>query len=87
MGDGSVLSRVSSSIAESRRAVSSTCVFGGRVLRSTGKAAWIAGTTLLLLVVPLIFEVDRDQQLQELESQQATLLGGAAQPAAAAAAA
>lgn len=46
-----------------------------KLLRSTGKAAWIAGTTFLILVVPLIIEMDRDQQLNELELQQTSLLG------------
>ncbi|GAV83132.1 hypothetical protein CFOL_v3_26583 [Cephalotus follicularis] len=46
-----------------------------KLIRSTGKAAWIAGTTFLILVVPLIIEMDREQQLNDLELQQASLLG------------
>jgi len=53
-----------------------------KLLRSTGKAAWIAGTTFLVLVVPLIIEMDREQQLNDLELQQQTLLGGPPSPAA-----
>jgi hypothetical protein len=34
------------------------------------------GTTALLLVVPLIFEIDREQQVTEMEAMQ---LGGAPQ--------
>ncbi|KAG8087586.1 hypothetical protein GUJ93_ZPchr0010g7876 [Zizania palustris] len=46
-----------------------------KLLRSTGKAAWIASTTFLVLVVPLIIEMDREQQLTDLEVQQHALLG------------
>ena len=58
---------------------------GGRLLWSTGKAAWIAGTTVLVLIVPLIIEMDREQQMMDMESQQMNVLSGAqgAAPAAA----
>ncbi|KAJ8619930.1 hypothetical protein MRB53_028459 [Persea americana] len=46
-----------------------------KLLWSTGKAAWIAGTTFLVLVVPLIIEMDREQQMNDLEMQLASLLG------------
>ncbi|GMI69874.1 hypothetical protein HRI_000656700 [Hibiscus trionum] len=46
-----------------------------KLLKSTGKAAWLAGTTFLILVVPLIIEMDREQQFNELELQQQNLLG------------
>ncbi|CAK9151381.1 unnamed protein product [Ilex paraguariensis] len=46
-----------------------------RLLKSTGKATWIAGTTFLILALPLIIETGRDEQLIELELQQARLLG------------
>ena len=52
-----------------------TAFVAKKLLRSTGKAAWIAGTTFLVLVVPLIIEMDREQQMNELEMQQASLLG------------
>ncbi|CAI9273183.1 unnamed protein product [Lactuca saligna] len=76
-----VLSRVSSTVSESpivykgKRAASDAGFVVKKLLRSTGKAAWIAGTTFLILVVPLIIEMDREAQLNELELQQASLLG------------
>ncbi|KAK4351662.1 hypothetical protein RND71_030975 [Anisodus tanguticus] len=79
-GDG-IISRVSSSISQSpivyqgKRAASDAAFVAKKLLKSTGKAAWIAGTTFLILVVPLIIEMDRDAQLTELEMQQASLLG------------
>lgn len=41
-----------------------------KLTRSTGKAAWIAVTTFLVLAVPLIIELDREAQLVEFENQQ-----------------
>lgn len=76
-----VISRVSSSVADSpiiyhgKKAAVDTGYVVKRLLKSTGKAAWIAGTVFLVLVVPLIIEMDREQQLNELELQQASLLG------------
>ena len=45
-----------------------------KLFASTGKAAWIVSTTFLVLVVPLIIETDREQQLVELEQQQMGVL-------------
>ena len=76
-----ILSRVSRSVSDSqivRRAkstASDAAFVSKKLLRSTGKAAWIAGTTFLILVVPLIIEMDREQQFNELDMQQASLLG------------
>ncbi|XP_073111489.1 LOW QUALITY PROTEIN: mitochondrial import receptor subunit TOM9-2 [Elaeis guineensis] len=79
-GEG-LLSRVSSSISQSpivyrgKVAASEAATVSKKLLWSTGRAAWIAGTTFLVLVVPLIIEMDREQQMNELEMQQASLLG------------
>ena len=35
----------------------------------TGSAAWVVGTTMLVMVMPLVFEIDREQQSMELEQQ------------------
>ncbi|KAJ4980129.1 hypothetical protein NE237_010909 [Protea cynaroides] len=79
-GNG-ILARVSSTVSKSpivyecNRVASDAAFVTKKLLKSTGKAAWIAGTTFLILVVPLIIEMDREQQLSELELQQASLLG------------
>nr|CAD1837160.1 unnamed protein product [Ananas comosus var. bracteatus] len=76
-GEG-VLGSISRSpiVVRGREAAAEAATVTKKLLRSTGKAAWIAGTTFLVLFVPLIIEMDREQQLNELELQQATLLGG-----------
>ena len=53
-----------------------------RLTRSTGKAAWIAVSSFLVLVVPLIIELDREQQLVEFEAQQLGALTQGGAPAA-----
>lgn len=81
VGNDTVIRRVGSTVRnsavfhKSKRAASNTARFSRKLLWSTGKAAWIAGTSFLVLIVPLIIEMDRDQQMVELESQQAGLLG------------
>jgi import receptor subunit TOM22 len=54
-----------------------------KLLLHTGKAAWIFGTTMIVVALPLIIEMDREQQLMEMENQQMGVLSGGA-PAAAA---
>ncbi|KAH7842614.1 hypothetical protein Vadar_007347 [Vaccinium darrowii] len=76
-----ILTRVSTAVSQSpivnttKQAASDAGYITKRLLKSTGKAAWIVGTTFLILVVPLIIEMDREQQLNELDLQQASLLG------------
>ncbi|MCO5575356.1 hypothetical protein L7F22_029156 [Adiantum nelumboides] len=85
-GNDGVLARVGNSVQQSevfhkgKRAASNTARFSKKLLSSTGKAAWIAGTTFLILVVPLLIEMDREAQLAELEGHQASLLGAPSQP-------
>ncbi|KAK8965560.1 Mitochondrial import receptor subunit TOM9-2 [Platanthera guangdongensis] len=75
--DDSILAKLSQSavVVRGREAASEATTVAKKLLRSTGKAAWIAGTTFLVLVVPLIIEMDREAQMNELEMQQASLLG------------
>ncbi|KAF8068185.1 TOM9-2 [Scenedesmus sp. PABB004] len=41
-----------------------------RLSLSVGKAAWLASTTLLVLLVPLVIEMDREAQLLDMEKEQ-----------------
>ncbi|KAJ8761536.1 hypothetical protein K2173_001671 [Erythroxylum novogranatense] len=62
-------------VSKGKQAAGDAAFVTKKLLRSTGKAAWIAGTTFLILVVPLIIEMDREQQFNDLELQQQSLLG------------
>lgn len=75
--DEGILSNLSQSqiVVRGREAAFEAATVAKKLLRSTGRAAWIAGTTFLVLVVPLIIEMDREAQMNELEMQQASLLG------------
>ncbi|KAG4192356.1 hypothetical protein ERO13_A07G151800v2 [Gossypium hirsutum] len=75
--DPSILTKITSSaiVSRGKQAACDAAFVSKKLLRSTGKAAWIAGTTFLILFVPLIIEMDREQQFNELELQQASLLG------------
>ncbi|KAK7267445.1 hypothetical protein RIF29_20119 [Crotalaria pallida] len=73
----SLITKISRSpiVSRGKQAAGDASFVAKKLLKSTGKAAWIAGTTFLVLVVPLIIEMDREQQYNELELQQASLLG------------
>jgi import receptor subunit TOM22 len=45
-----------------------------RLTKSVGKAAWLASTTLIVLLLPLVIEMDREQQLLEMEKDQMSVL-------------
>uniref|UniRef100_A0A1J3JEU6 Mitochondrial import receptor subunit TOM9-2 n=2 Tax=Noccaea caerulescens TaxID=107243 RepID=A0A1J3JEU6_NOCCA len=76
-GDSNILARISNSeiVSQGRRAAGDVAGVSKKLLWSTGKAAWIAGTTFLILVVPLIIEMDREAQLNEIDLQQSSILG------------
>ena len=82
----SLISRASRNVSQSsivihaKRTASKSIVVSKKLLRSTGKAVWIADTTFLILAVPLIIEMDCDQQLTEIELQNASLFGTAPTP-------
>ena len=48
-----------------------------RLARSFGKALWLTTTTLLVLVLPLVIEMDREQQMVDMEKEQMGVLTGA----------
>ncbi|KAG1655969.1 hypothetical protein FOA52_009396 [Chlamydomonas sp. UWO 241] len=47
-----------------------------KLFASFKKAAWIASTTTLILLVPLIIEMDREAQITEMEKEQMNVLTG-----------
>ena len=55
-------------------AASKSFVWGKKLSFSVGKAAWIAATTALVLLVPLILELDREQQISDMEKEQLSVL-------------
>jgi import receptor subunit TOM22 len=60
------------------RALSTAGYASKKLVNSFKKAAWIASTTMLVLMVPLIIEMDREQQILEMEKQQMDVLTGPA---------
>ncbi|GFQ02594.1 mitochondrial import receptor subunit tom9-1 [Phtheirospermum japonicum] len=79
-GDDGILSRVSDYpiVRQGKSAACDAVYVAKRLMKSTGKAAWIAATTFIVLGIPLIIEMDREAQFAEAELQQAALLGGGA---------
>jgi len=76
-GDSSILAKISNYdiVSQGRRAACDAVYVSKKLLKSTGKAAWIAGTTFLILAVPLILELEQDHRLGEIDFEQASLLG------------
>lgn len=56
------------------KARTQTAYVAKRLALSVGKAAWLASTTFLVLFVPLIIEMDREQGLVEMEKEQMSVL-------------
>ena len=52
------------------------CRGAKKLVLGTGNAAWVLGTTMLVMVMPLVFEIDREQQQIEMETMQG-IQGGA----------
>ncbi|XP_028186421.1 mitochondrial import receptor subunit TOM9-2-like, partial [Glycine soja] len=73
----SVLTNISCSsiVTRGKEAAGDATFVTKKLLRNTGKVTWITDTTFLFLVVPLIVKMDREQQLNDLELQQASFLG------------
>ncbi|KHN21396.1 Mitochondrial import receptor subunit TOM22 like 2 [Glycine soja] len=72
----SVLTNIScSSIVTRGKEAAGDAAFVTKKLLHSGKVTWITDTTFLFLVVPLIVKMDREQQLNDLELQQASFLG------------
>ncbi|TYG98565.1 hypothetical protein ES288_A10G127400v1 [Gossypium darwinii] len=76
----SIVARLTGMSDATKRVAKDAGYVSKKLLKSTGKAAWLAGTTFLILVVPLIIEMDREQQFNELELQHQSLLGSRAAP-------
>ena len=74
MAKGKVVQGKSASGLQDSLATARTAAW--KLLKSTGKAGWITATTCLVLLVPLIIEMDREQQLVEFENQQLGALTG-----------
>ena len=53
---------------------------GKKLLWHTGKAAWVFGTSFLLLVVPLIVQLHREEQMAASEQEQLSVLNSATSP-------
>ncbi|KAF3943420.1 hypothetical protein CMV_030023 [Castanea mollissima] len=70
--ESTIVSMVSS---RGREVATDAVLVTKKLMKSTGKAAWIAGTTILILAVPLLIVTDREQRLNELQLQEASLLG------------
>ncbi|KAK8982363.1 hypothetical protein V6N11_037534 [Hibiscus sabdariffa] len=74
--DSNILSRITSTtiISSGKQVARDAAFVSKKLICSTGKVAWIAITTFLILIVPLIIEMDHEQLFTDLELQQTSLL-------------
>ena len=63
-------------IGKTAETVGTSAHVGKKLFCSFKKACWIASTTSLILLIPLIIEMDREQQILELEKEQMQALVG-----------
>nr|XP_034606468.1 mitochondrial import receptor subunit TOM9-2-like [Setaria viridis] len=81
MVSGNELIAMASAFAESvsessAAAVGEAAEVARKLVRSVGKAAWLAGTTFLVLGLPLMWALDREMQENEAELSRQSILGG-----------
>ncbi len=62
-------------------AVDNTTYVAYKLWKSTGSAFWISATSFLVIVMPLIVVMDRDQSMSDFENQQLGALTGPSPPA------
>lgn len=53
---------------KARRVVWHVARASKKLLFGTGNAAWVMGTSMLVMVMPLVFEIDRETQNLEMEA-------------------
>lgn len=58
-----------SALTTLKNAAANTSYVAWKLTKSTGNAAWIVTTTMLVLMAPLVVEMDREQQMMEFENQ------------------
>nr|PNR57617.1 hypothetical protein PHYPA_004611 [Physcomitrium patens] len=62
-------------IEKARKVATNTVQVSQNMLWSTSKAAWVAGTTLLVLAMPLFIKMDQEAQIVDLEGGETSLIG------------
>ncbi len=68
----------SNAVSATSAVAGTSAVRAKKLFTSFKKALWITSTTSLILLIPLIIEMDREQQILELEKEQMSVLTGKA---------